>query len=31
MQLMQTDLPEPVLPAMSRCGISARSAIIGWP
>jgi len=24
-------LPEPVLPAMSTCGMSARSAMIGWP
>ena len=31
MVLMQTDLPEPVLPAMSTCGISTRSAMIGWP
>ena len=28
---MQTDLPEPVAPAMSRCGIVARSATIGSP
>ena len=27
----QTDLPEPVAPAMSRCGIFARSAITGLP
>ena len=27
----QTDLPEPVAPAMSRCGIFARSAMTGLP
>jgi len=29
--LRQTLLPEFVAPAMSRCGIVAKSAIIGWP
>ncbi len=29
--LMPTDLPEPVVPATSRCGIFARSATIGLP
>ena len=29
MELMQTDLPEPVLPAIIKCGISARSATMG--
>ena len=29
--LTQTLLPEPVAPAMSRCGIFARSALNGWP
>src|SRR5690606_4356536 len=28
---MPTDLPEPVVPATSRCGILARSATTGWP
>ena len=28
---MPTDLPEPVVPAISRCGMRARSATIGWP
>ena len=28
---MHTDLPEPVVPAMSRWGIFARSAMTGWP
>ncbi len=31
MPFMHTLLPEPVAPAISRCGISARSAIIGFP
>ena len=29
--LMQTDLPEPVVPAIKRCGMRARSSTIGWP
>jgi hypothetical protein len=29
--LIATDLPEPVVPATSRCGIFARSATIGLP
>ncbi|MNT73464.1 hypothetical protein D3C72_2121720 [compost metagenome] len=29
--LMATDLPEPVVPATSTCGILARSADTGWP
>jgi len=29
--LMHTDFPEPVEPAMSTCGMSARSAMIGTP
>ncbi len=29
MALMATDLPEPVVPATSRCGILARSAVTG--
>ncbi len=29
--LTQTDLPEPVAPAISRCGIFARSAMTGFP
>src|SRR5438445_546715 len=28
---MPTDLPEPVVPAIKRCGILARSAMIGAP
>ena len=28
---MQTDFPEPVVPAIKRCGIEARSPIIGNP
>ena len=28
---MPTDLPEPVVPATSRCGMRARSATTGWP
>ena len=31
MQLRPTDLPDPVVPATSRCGIGARSAITGSP
>ena len=31
MVLIATDLPEPVVPAISRCGIRARSAITGAP
>ena len=31
MVFTQTDLPEPVAPAMSRCGIFARSAMTGFP
>ena len=31
MVLMQTDFPEPVLPAIRTWGISARSAMMGWP
>ena len=29
--LMLTVLPEPVAPAMSRCGMSTRSGMIGFP
>ena len=29
--LMQTDLPEPVAPAISTCGILVRSATTGLP
>ena len=29
--LIQTDLPEPVAPAIKRCGIFAISAITGFP
>jgi len=28
---MPTDLPDPVVPATSRCGILARSTTKGWP
>ena len=28
---MQTDFPEPVVPAMSKCGIDDKSPIIGSP
>ena len=28
---MQTDLPDPVVPAMSKCGIEAKSPIRGVP
>ena len=31
MAFKQTDLPVPVRPAISRCGISARSKTSGWP
>ena len=31
MALMPTDLPEPVVPATSKCGIFARSATTGIP
>ena len=31
MVLMATDLPEPVVPAISRCGMRARSTITGSP
>ena len=31
MALMPTDLPEPVVPATSTCGILARSATTGLP
>jgi hypothetical protein len=31
MALMQTDLPEPVAPAISKCGIFARSEMSGLP
>ena len=31
MVLIATDLPEPVVPAISRCGMRARSAITGSP
>ena len=30
-ELMQLDLPAPVAPAMSRCGIVARFIITAWP
>jgi len=29
--LMHTDLPDPVVPAISRCGMRARSSTIGRP
>ena len=28
---MQTDLPEPVVPAIRRCGIEVKSPVIGIP
>ena len=28
---MQTDFPEPVVPAISKCGIEDRSPTIGFP
>ena len=31
MEFMQTDFPEPVAPAMSRCGMSRRSATMLFP
>ena len=31
MVLMATDLPEPVVPAMSRCGMRERSTITASP
>jgi hypothetical protein len=31
MVLIATDLPEPVVPATKRCGMRARSAMIGSP
>ena len=31
MVLMATDLPDPVVPAISKCGIRARSAMTGVP
>ena len=31
MALMATDLPEPVVPATSRCGMRLRSITTGWP
>ena len=31
MVLIPTDLPEPVVPAISKCGMRARSAITGAP
>src|SRR5229473_8008094 len=31
MVLMATDLPEPVVPAISRCGMRASSTITAWP
>ena len=31
MALMDTDLPEPVVPPMSRWGIFARSEMMSWP
>jgi hypothetical protein len=30
MVLMATDLPEPVVPAISRCGMRARSTMTGF-
>ena len=29
MVFIQTDLPDPVVPAISKCGIEVKSAIIG--
>ena len=29
--VMQTDLPDPVVPATRRCGMRARSAMTGLP
>ena len=31
MVLMQTDLPDPVVPAINKCGIEAKSPITGIP
>ncbi len=31
MALTHTDLPEPVVPAISRCGMAVRSAATAWP
>ena len=31
MLAMHTLLPEPVVPAISRCGMRVRSDTIGWP
>ena len=31
MVLIATDLPEPVVPAISRCGMRARSTMTGSP
>ncbi len=31
MELTHTDLPEPVVPAISRCGMASRLAVIGCP
>ena len=28
---MQTDLPDPVVPAINKCGIDVKSLIIGIP
>ena len=30
-ELIKLDLPEPVAPATSRCGILVRSAVTKWP
>ena len=29
--LIQTDFPDPVVPAINKCGIEAKSPIIGMP
>ena len=31
MVLIQTDFPDPVVPAIRRCGIAAKSPIIDFP
>ena len=31
MVLIQTDFPDPVVPAIRRCGMAAKSPIIGFP
>ena len=31
MVFIQTDLPEPVVPAIKRCGMEVKSPIIGMP